>query len=102
MDSVLHSQYFLSSVYRAQQRFPHKWIKNTFYPEHFKISQTCVLSGAKKFSSVTLGQLESLGNLSLFEITRALVFFPENFSCNLKFYESENFSDSSLHRIFDS
>ena len=27
---------------------------------------------------------------------------PENFSCNLKFYESDSFSDSSLHRIFDS
>ena len=25
-----------------------------------------------------------------------------NFSCNLRIYESENFSDSSLHRIFDS
>ena len=29
-------------------------------------------------------------------------YFPENFSCNLKFYESDSFSDSSLHRIFDS
>ena len=30
--------------------------------------------------------------------------FPENFSCNLKLYDSEVriFSDSSLHRIFDS
>ena len=30
-------------------------------------------------------------------------YFPENFtSYNLKFYESDNFSDSSLHRIFGS
>ena len=29
-------------------------------------------------------------------------YFPENFSCNLKFYESENFPDSSLHHIFGS
>ena len=29
-------------------------------------------------------------------------YFPENFSCNLKFYESGSFSDSSVHRIFDS
>ena len=28
--------------------------------------------------------------------------FPENFSRNLKFYESDSFSDSSVHRIFDS
>ena len=27
-------------------------------------------------------------------------YFPENFSCKLKFYESENFHDSSLHHIF--
>ena len=38
----------------------------------------------------------------LFEITRASVFFPENFRCNLAFYESENFSDSSLHHILES
>ena len=29
-------------------------------------------------------------------------YFPDNFSCNFKFYESENFFDSSLHRIFGS
>ena len=40
--------------------------------------------------------------MSLFEITRASVFyFPENFRCNFKFYESENFSDSNLYRIFE-
>ena len=29
-------------------------------------------------------------------------YFPENFSCNLKYYESKNFSDSSLHHTFES
>ena len=29
-------------------------------------------------------------------------YFPENCRCNLKFYESENFSDSSVHRSFES
>ena len=29
-------------------------------------------------------------------------YLPENFRCNFKFYESENFSDSSVHRIFES
>ena len=28
-------------------------------------------------------------------------YFPENFRCNFKFYESENFSDSSLNRILN-
>ena len=27
-------------------------------------------------------------------------YFPQNFKCNLKCYESKNFSDSSLQRIF--
>ena len=29
-------------------------------------------------------------------------YFAENFWCNLTYYESENFSDSSLHHIFQS
>ena len=29
-------------------------------------------------------------------------YFPVNFRCNFKFYEKENFSDSSLRRIFES
>ena len=28
-------------------------------------------------------------------------YFPENFRCKLTFYESENFSDSSLHHILE-
>ena len=40
--------------------------------------------------------------MSLFEITKASVLFPENFRCNSMFYENEDFSDSSLHRIFES
>ena len=60
--------------------------------------QKCILSGAKKFISVR----SSSGNLSLFEIIRLQYYFPENFSRNLKFYESNSFSDSSLQRIFES
>ena len=38
-----------------------------------------------------------------FEITRAPVsYFLENVRGNFKFYEGENFSDSSIHRIFES
>ena len=40
--------------------------------------------------------------MSLFETTRASYYFPVNFRCSFKFYESENFSDSSLNRIFES
>ena len=35
-------------------------------------------------------------------MTRALVFFSENFRSNLTFYESKNFSDSSLHHVSES
>ena len=52
--------------------------------------QKCIPRGAKKtfICWVILGQ--------------PCVFFPENFSCNLKFHESEDFSDSFLYRIFGS
>ena len=29
-------------------------------------------------------------------------YFPENFRCNLTYYESKNFTDSFLHHIFES
>ena len=47
----------------------------------------------------------SLGNLSLFEITRVqyiIIYFHKHFRRILIYYESENFSDSSLHHIFES
>ena len=46
--------------------------------------------------SVILGELESIRNYNGFNnILR-------NVRCNLTYYESENFSDSSLHHIFES
>ena len=45
--------------------------------------------------SVSLAELESFRNYKG-------SFYPENFRCNLKFYESKNFSDSPLHGIFES
>ena len=45
--------------------------------------------------SVVLGQIESFRNH-----LGPQHYFPENFRCNFRFYESANFSDSSLHRIF--
>ena len=45
----------------------------------------------------------SQGNLSLYEITWADgIIFPKTWECNLTYYESENFSDSSLHHICES
>ena len=70
--------------------------------KHFRLSRVlsalwkCILSSAIKFVSVRSSQ----GNLSLFEITRASVLFSRKFQT--QFYESKNFSDSSLHRTFES
>ena len=47
--------------------------------------------------SVIQGQLESFPNYM-----GSQYYFPENFRCNLKFYEVRIFSDSSLHGIFKS
>ena len=44
-----------------------------------------------------------LGQFEVFSKLQGLqYYFPENFRCNFKFYECENCSDSSLHRIFES
>ena len=36
----------------------------------------------------------------LLQAVGLLYYFPQNLRCNLTYYESENFSDSSLHHIF--
>ena len=46
--------------------------------------------------SVVLGKLDSFRNYKGLHII-----FPENFRCSSKFYESENFSDSSPHDLFE-
>ena len=43
-----------------------------------------------------------LGKPKSFRNYKGFSYFPENFRCNLTFYESENFSDSSLRHIFES
>ena len=45
---------------------------------------------------VILGELESS------KLQGLQYYFPEHFTCNVTFYERENFSDSSLHHIFES
>ena len=50
--------------------------------------------------SVILGELKSFRNYQSLQALQ--YYFPENVRCNLTFYESENFSDSSLHHILES
>ena len=47
--------------------------------------------------SVILSEFKSFRNYKSFRII-----FSEKFRCNVKFYESENFSDSSLRHILES
>ena len=103
--SKCHTYNFCRQVYRmftrgTQRRFPPKYVENTIQAIQKLLLDLwkCIRSGATKFLSVRSSQ----GNLSLFEITRASVFFSENFRRNLTFYESKNFSDSSLHHILES
>ena len=83
-----------------QRRFPRKCIENTFslIQSTFKSLEMHSKRRYKScICSVVLGQLESFRNY-----LGPQYYFPENFRCTFRFYESENFSDSSLHRIFES
>ena len=82
----------------TQRRFPPKYVENPFYAiqSTFKLLEMRSKRCQQIFiCSVILGEL-----ISLFEIARASVLFSKNFRCNLTFYESENFSDSSTPSHF--
>ena len=84
----------------TQRRGPPKCIENTFSLIQctFKsLEMHCKRRYRSCICSVVLGELESFRNY-----LGPQYYFPENFRCNFRFYESENFSDSSLHRIFES
>ena len=40
--------------------------------------------------------------MSLSKLPGLQYYFPEDFRSNLMYYEGENFSDSSVHHIFES
>ena len=84
----------------TQRRFPPKCIEHTFSPMQSTF-KSLELHSTRRYKSCTcsvvLGQLESFRNY-----LGPQYYFSENFRCNFRFYESENFSDSSLHRIFES
>ena len=84
----------------TQRRFPPKCIENNFYAIQSIFTPLEMLSKGRyniRICSVILG------DLSLFEITRASVsYFAENFRCNLAHYESEKCFNSSLQNFFES
>ena len=47
-----------------------------------------------------LAHLSRMGkNWAFLKLQGLQYYFPKNFRCNVKFYKSKNFSDSSLHHI---
>ena len=73
--------------------------------EHYKDSPSKVKSkcdsavlGLKKLilSKLRVSTVSFSSSLSLLELLRHYCNFPENFRCNLKFSESDNFSDSYI------
>ena len=84
----------------TRRRFSPKCIENTFQSIQSTFISLEVHSKRRYkiyICSVILGQLESFPNYM-----GSQYYFPENFRCNLKFYEVRIFSDSSLHSIFKS
>ena len=67
-----------------------KW--NSHYDGNGLASQFWQMESALSFSS----------SLSLLELLRHHCYLPENFRCNLKFFEGNNFSDSYFYQIFES
>ena len=81
----------------TQRRFSPKSIENTFYAMQSTFRSLAMNSKWRYkicICSVFLGKFESFRNYKFLE--------TRDFRCNFKFYESENFSDSSLHCIFES
>ena len=80
----------------TQRRFPLKCIENTFQAIQSTFSSLEMHSKRCYkicICSFVLGRLDS-------ELQGPPYYFPENFRPNFKFYESKNFSDSSLHCTF--
>ena len=80
----------------TQRRFSPKSIENTFYAMQSTFRSLATNSKWRYkicICSAILGKLESFRNYKFLE--------TRDFRCNFKFYESENFSDSSLHHIFN-
>ena len=81
----------------TQRRFPRKCFENTFSLIQ-SIFKSLEMHSKRRYKScicsVVLGQLESFRNY--LGHSGPQYYFPENFRCAFRFYESENFSDSSL------
>ena len=71
---------------------------------HYKDFRCSAVLGLKKFfrSKLRVSTVSFSSSLSLLELLRHHCYLPENFTCNLKFFEGDNFSDSHFYQIFES
>ena len=94
----------LTTLFRATYTFSSLEVKRKQHlylfghPRNLRSGGTSSLKKKKKTPDC---RLSSQGNLGLFEITRVSVLFSQNFRCNLKHYESKNFTDSFHLHIFE-
>ena len=77
----------------TQRRFPSKYIENTL---------KAIQSTLRSLEIHSNRHCKFLSFRSSSKLLGLQYYFPENFRCNLTYYESEDFSDSSLHHLFQS
>ena len=84
----------------TQQRFPAKDVENTFQAIESSFRTLEIHSKRRYKICIRFGHPRGLWVFS--KLQGLQTYFPKNFRCNLSFYESEQFSDSSLNHIFES
>ena len=85
----------------TKRRFPPQYIENTF--QATQSTYRCLeMNSEWCYKICIISVRSSQDNFSLFKVIRAPVLLPRKFQKEFDFYEIENFSNSSLHRAFES
>ena len=80
-----------TNIRGTQRRFP---IQSTF--------RSLAMNSTWRYKICICSVILARGTWVFSKLQGSKYYFLENLRGNFKFYESENFSDSSLHRIFES
>ena len=90
---------FLPWLRGTQRRFPPKYDEYTF--QAIQSTFTSLEMHSKRRLKISVCSV-ILGELKSSKLQELQYFFSKNFRSNLTFYESENFSDNSLHHNLES
>ena len=85
----------------TQRRFPTKYIENTLKAIQSTLRSLEIHSN-RRYIFASFGSSLYRANWAFSKLHGLQYYFPEYFRCNLTYYESEDFSDSSLHHLFQS